>query len=99
MKWDDIALQLSRATTILQGEVTAAAGVGTTAEVAIVEAILALDSSRDDQVATLGNAGNRLNFTSEGTIRPGELQQLDILEAIFFGANGLLEQLKKLPES
>lgn len=96
--WDAVREQLSRALGALAARDTATAGTSTTLEVAILEAVVDIDSDQSDAVSTLGE-GNRITYNDDGAVRPGQLQRLDALEAALLGDEGLLAQLRDAPDT
>lgn len=103
MGWDDAREKVSQALSLVRARDVAARGTNTTLEIAILEAIVDLDSAQTDAVDTLG-AGNLIEYSDDGNVRPGRLQQLDALEVTFFGedrtgkTDGLFVQLRELPD-
>lgn len=97
MEWGKVQQPLANAAGAIQARDAALQGSGTTLEIAILEAIVRLDSAQTSAVETLG-AGGMLVFSDDGRVRPGELQQLDALEATFFGSSdgapGLLDTIR-----
>jgi len=101
--WDDARNQIARALSAVQARDSALRGASTTTEIAILEAIVDLDSDQSDAVQTLGE-GNLVEYSDDGSVRPGQLQRLDQLEATFFGdestgQKGLIDQLRALPST
>ena len=101
MGWDSARDQVARALSAVQARDSALRGSATTLDIAILEAIVALDSDQSDAVQTLG-AGNLVEYSDDGSVRPGELQRLAQLKAAFFGnaatgSSGLIAELRKLP--
>ena len=62
----------------------------------ILEEVVRLDSSQTDAVATLGE-GNLVEYTDDGSVRPGVLQRLEQMQEYFFGsdeAQGLFDAMR-----
>ncbi len=86
----------------MQARDSALRGANTTLEIAILEAIVELDSDQSDAVDTLGE-GNRVEYTDDGNVRLGQLQRLDLMEKTFFGdtstdQKGLIAQMREMAD-
>lgn len=100
MGWDEARDQVARALSAVQARDSALRGASTTIEVAILEAVVDLDADQSDAVATLG-AGNRVEYSDDGNVRPGQLQRLATMESTFFGGDGqegLIAQMRRMPD-
>lgn len=102
MGWDEVRDQVARALSAMQARECALRGTSTTLEVALLEAVVDLDSDQSDAVATLGE-GNLVQYSDDGKVRPGQLQRLTQLESTFFGdsatgAKGLLDAMRDMPD-
>lgn len=97
MDWDSVREQVARAMGSVQGRDAALNAANTTLEIAIIEAIVEIDSDQSDSVATLSN-GNLIEVSDDGKVRPGQLQRLAALKATFYGdgsgTDGLIAQMK-----
>lgn len=102
MGWDEARDQVARALSAVQARDSALRGASTTLEVAILEAVVDLDSDQSDAVSTLGE-GNLIEYSDDGNVRLGQLQRLDLMEATFFGDSatgqkGLIAQMREMPD-
>ena len=100
MNWDSARGQIANALAAVQARDAAVRGASTTVEIALLEAIVDLDSDQADAVSTLG-AGNPVVYSNDGNVRLGRLQQLARMESTFFGGDGqpgLLAELRALPD-
>jgi len=100
--WDDAVNQIARALSAIQARDSALRGASTTLDLAILEAVVDLDSDQSDAVATLG-AGNFVEYTDDGNVRQGQLQKISALEATFFGdtstgQTSMIAALRALPD-
>lgn len=96
MALDNARTQVARALSAVQARDAALRGAATTLEIAILEAVVDLDSDQSDAVDTLGG-GNLVEYTDDGSVRPGQLQRLQALDSVFFGsdgAQGLIDALR-----
>ncbi len=89
--------QVARALGAIRARDVATNASNTTLEIAILEAVVDLDSEQTSAVDTLG-AGNMIEHDDDGNVRAGQLQRLAVLESIFFGDEstgqvGLLDTL------
>ncbi len=102
MGWDEARDQVARALSAVQARDSALRGVSTTLEVALLEAVVDLDSDQTDAVQALGG-GNLIQYSDDGSVRLGQLQRLALMSASFFGdeetgQGGLLEQLRAMSD-
>lgn len=102
MGWDEARDQVARGMSAVQARDSALRGASTTLEIAILEAVVDLDSDQSDAVATLGD-GNLVEYSDDGNVRPGQLQRLATMRATFFGdeatgQEGLISQMRTMAD-
>lgn len=85
----------------MQAREVATRGQNTTLEIAMLEAVVDLDSAQTDAVESLGE-GSGIEYSDDGNVRPGQLQRLEQLETTFFGdssgSEGLISQMRKMDD-
>lgn len=98
--WDDAKRSIAAALAWVKARENAEQALGTTLEQSILEELVRLDSQQGDAVTGLGSGG-LVAYQDDGSVRIGALQELDKLEAQFFGddtTKGLLATLREMPD-
>ncbi len=102
MGWDDVRQNIAFGLGWLKARENSIQAQGTTLEQSILEEVVALDSSQVDAVETLGE-GNLIDYSDDGSVRPGELQRLEQLRNYFFGDSesgqqGLFDAMREMDD-